>query len=743
LPAVNAFGKPNHPRSRCFIRFVTESRLKDPGTGSRIAPALVRDSARIFPVLMLLLLGSCAGEKEQRAGAIILISIDTLRSDRLPAYGYRAIRTPHLDRFRQDSVLFERAYSHSPLTLPSHATLFTGLLPQGHGVRDNVGFTMNDQAQTIAQTLAAARFATGAAVSAYVLRPETGIGRGFDFYDATMPPAASEEAIGYIQRSGAETIAKAKEWIRGRGQSPLFFFLHLYEPHTPYQPPPEYRAAHPYDGEVAYSDALVGEFLDFLREQKLYDEALVIVLSDHGEGLGEHGEEEHGIFLYRESLQVPLMIKLPGARSGGLAVADPVGLSDVPATILDHARLPAAKTDGSSLLPLMDGHRAAHRPLYAETYLPRFHFGWSELHSLINGSHHYVHAPKPELYDLKSDPSESRNILAENRRLYTSMRRETEERIGPLPAQSRIDPEEARKLAALGYLGGGASPAGADLPDPKDKIASWPLIKTAFTLFRERNYEQLLPLTRQLRETNPGMPDAWFLSIRAAAKLGRGGEAVRLLQQGLRAIPGNVKLAIEGANLFLDLGRAEEAIAHAELALQEDPAQAHEILARCWLAKGDLTRAESEIEAAEQAKKNRPLTLLTKGRIAQARGRLNDALQIYDKAVAAIRETQMSPVPTLHLYRGDVLVRLGRVADAEQAFREEIRIFPDEVQPYINLTLLYLSSQRPEQATKAIYEMVERIPTRRGYAAAIRIMELAGDERGKRYWTARSRERFP
>ena len=212
-----------------------------------------------------------------------------------------------------------------PLTLPSHASLFTGLLPYQHGVRDNLGYRLGKDHPTLATRLKASGYATGAAISAIVLDRGTGIGEGFDFYDDAIEARESAQAIGQLQRSGDDTRRRLESWIGSRpSDGRLFAFFHLYEPHSPYDPPEPLKGryrSNPYDGEVAAADAITGRFLDFLRERKIYDRALIVFLSDHGEGLGDHGEDEHGIFLYREAIRIPLFVKLPGGRRAGERVA--------------------------------------------------------------------------------------------------------------------------------------------------------------------------------------------------------------------------------------------------------------------------------------------------------------------------------------------------------------------------------------------------------------------------------------
>ena len=251
-----------------------------------------------------------------RGAPIVIITVDTLRADHLPAYGYRGVETPNLDAFRKDAVLFENAYSHVPLTLPSHASIFTGLLPPQNGVRDNLGYALSSGPTTLAGYLKDKGYDTGAAVSAIVLSHATGIARGFDFYEDNVEPTKVSQSLSRVQRHGGETASLLEDWIGPRADRPFFAFLHLFEPHSPYEPPEPYASRYklPYDGEIARADEIVGSFLKFLKDQDVYDRAVVVFLSDHGEGLNDHGEDEHGVLLYREAIHVPLMVKFPGSR---------------------------------------------------------------------------------------------------------------------------------------------------------------------------------------------------------------------------------------------------------------------------------------------------------------------------------------------------------------------------------------------------------------------------------------------
>lgn len=703
---------------------------------------------RANAVFLLLFFGCLFSCKQQvdseKPRTIILVSIDTLRSDHLPVYGYDGVETPHIDEFRKDAILFEHAYSHSPLTLPSHASILTGRMPSDHGIRDNVGFSLRADVPTLAERLGAYGFATGAAVSAYVLRRETGLARGFDWYEDSMEGSESDQALGRIQRSGRLTLSAAESWL-SKQRKPAFLFVHLYEPHSPYEPPERFaRYPSAYDGEIALVDELFGDFVKRLKQLGAYDNALIILLSDHGEGLNDHGEEEHGIFLYRESIQVPLLIKLPSSRLRGKTVAETVGLSDIFPTVLAAAGSTDPDERKNSLLNRSSPARVG-KQVHSETLYPRFHFGWSELHSVIAGNEHYIHAPRPELYDLYQDPGEKLNVVDDRRRRYTALRHAAERQLRASPASSAIDPEIAAKLAALGYLGGGGGeiPSDVTLPDPKEGIGTFPLIKTAFTLFRDEKYEQSIPVLARLRALHPRMPDAWYMSARAAAKLGREREAAGTLAQGLRILPGNTKLATEAANIYIDLKELDLARRHAELAVRGDPAQAHEILARVALAEGDLPRAVDECKLSLESKPDRPLTFLTMGRIEQARGDAAKALQYFDRVAESVRTGKQPSLPLLHLWRGDSLGRLHRYTEAEAAYREEIRLFPDDGRAYTNLVLLYLSTGRSSEATKTVYALIQSVPRAESYVAVASIMQRVGDRSGYRYWVGQGLGHFP
>lgn len=682
---------------------------------------------------------------------VILISVDTLRSDHLPAYGYRGVETPNIDALRADSILYARAWSHVPLTLPSHVTILTGMLPADHGVRDNIGFRLADSVPTLQELLRKNGYATGAAVSAFVLRKETGISRGFDFFDDQVEPLRSEHeeagpaVIGRVQRDGMETARALERWIDSVKQRPFFAFLHLYEPHSPYTPPEPFfsRYANHYDGEIAYSDLIVGQLIDSLKRNGIYDRALIIFLSDHGEGLNDHREEEHGIFLYREALQVPLMVKLPGRRKGGATVETPVELVDVFPTILDRTATPAPNGGhriGESLLDFLDG--GPQRPIYAETYYPRLHFGWSDLHSLIEGNDHYIRAPQSELYDLKTDPGETKNVLEQNRRATVRLRAAIEPFVRDAAAPAPVGREEAAKLAALGYVGSTVSTKpGEILPDPKTTIGVYHDIRQAFTWYRDGKEDDALNLTNKLLAGNSRITDLWDLKYKILNKMGRLREAVATAKDGLRQVPASIALLFDVAHGSFELGDLDDAQKHAEIAAAMEPGEAHEILARVWGRRGNVEKSEQEAQLSVQTSPSPVGALMMLATIEKERGNLEKALGDLDRAVEAAKRAP--PREGLHLMRGDLLARLGRNEEAEREFRAEIETFPKTPDAYSSLIILLATERRLDEATKVVFEAIKASDQPHTYVVIAESLKAIGDDRGAMFWSVQGQRRFP
>jgi tetratricopeptide (TPR) repeat protein len=690
---------------------------------------------RAIPILLLLASCSRAPEKAGTAAPspervpIFIVSIDTLRSDRLPAYGYAKGSTPALDRFRADAVLFRYAFSHCPQTLPAHASLFTGTLPPAHGVRDNIGYALKS-AETLPATLRANGYSTGAAVSSYVLRRGTGIATGFDFFDDDLQ--YEQQLIKTsAERDGDRSREALQRWIESSPDRPIFGFLHLYEPHAPYTPPAPFDTnPDSYDGEVSRADEITGRFFDFLRQRGLYDQALIVVLSDHGEGLGDHGEQEHGLFVYRESIQVPLMIKLPHGARRGSTIDAPVGLSDVMPTVLARLGLPGpSAVSGLDLLGSEAMPPARH--IYAESYFPRLHFGWRELKTLIDDRFHFIEAPKRELYAYRQDPAEASNILDANRRTAFAYARELEA-YGTFAPPSAVDPEDQRKLAALGYIGSGGGQAGANAADPKDKIAAFQSLRRGFDLVLNGRESEAIPMLRELVRNEPDMVDGWWLLAQSLRKTGRREEARRSLTEALNRFPTSTNLALAMADLLYESGDRAGGREHAELAMVRDPVLGGEQMARAELKLGNLDVAKGAAEKALAAAPDRTETLVLLADIARKRNDPADELRLLERAATLIAERRLAPIAGLHFRRGEALLGAGRIRESEQAFRLETEQFASNFQAWSSLALVVGAQGRREEARAILRRALELNPRPRMLALAVESLQTMSDDAGAR-----------
>jgi arylsulfatase A-like enzyme/Flp pilus assembly protein TadD len=670
---------------------------------------------------------------------VILISIDTLRADHLPAYGYTKVETPNIDALRREGVLFENAYSHCPMTLPSHVSMLTGLLPTEHEVRNNLGYRFDaGRHRTLPQVLRERGYATGAAVSSFVLRADTGLGAAFEFYDDAIPVATAGSASQH-QRPGSVTLQAARTWIDGHRARPFFFMLHLYEPHAPYAPPEPFRtkyASIPYDGEIAAADALVGEFIAHLKAAGIYDRAIVILASDHGEGLWEHGEDQHGILLYREVLHVPLIVKLPQGQRAGEAVQAPVQLIDLFPTVTSLVGVAAPeKLQGASLFDIP----AKPRRIYSETFYPRIHLGWSELRSLIDDRHHYIQSPRSELYDVVADPRETKDLSATERRTAAALREELAQYPAGIQELQSVDPEDAAKLAALGYLGSVHSTDGdAALPNPKDMLPYLERIKAGFKLADERRYAEAVAVLQKLVEENPGLFDVWDKLGELLAEMGRYDDAIRVYRTAMAKTQRfSPEMALSLGDVYLRAGQPEEAARYGDLAMKGLPSGAHALLARVALARHDTASAAREAQEAVGTQNPQPSAMLLIADVKRAQGDLAGALAATDAAAARAKELHVDKLYRLQFLRGDVLARMGRVQEAIDAYRREIAGFPQHTQAYANLAIIYFIEGRRGDVDRLMEQMVAANPHPGAYRVAAQTMESLEDGRAAARWRER------
>ena len=673
-------------------------------------------------ILALAAFGTClaalGGWRYARAsapvnGPIILVSIDSLRADHLPAYGYQHVTTPGIDTLARDGVVFERAYVHVPQTLPSHAALLTGRLPFENGLRDSSGFVQKPSERQLPAMLRDRGYATAGIVSSYLLRKETGISQGFSFFDAEIP-ARNGASAAALQRDGAESERIAEDWLDSVGTSRAFLFLHLSEPGEPHTPPEQYAHYSLYDGEVAYVDELVGRLIKYLKAHQLYDRSTLILTADHGEGLGDHGEQGHGLFVYSEVLHVPLIIKPPAGEGAGRRIKDLVQQIDVVPTVLDLARAPLpGNLKGRSLAPALDGDgRIGPRSVYSESYYGRLHFGWSELQTITDGRYRFIEAPQPELYDLETDPAERHNVAEAMPDVVAALRGQLRDfRATPVttaPSLASMVSEEREHLETLGYVGSLPVPSAASAgegADPKERYPILERYRAAVELssdHREAAIERFWALLR----SEPSLVDVWLHLGRTASRADRNEIAADAYRHAAQLDPTLTIARLGASSALFQLRKFDEARRYAQqvVATATDGdkvslSRAHELLARIALVRREAVVARSEAELAEAADPERPVRAYVDGRLAFDDHHYEDALELFESALAALEASELDPPADLRVYAADALRRLDRAAEAEDLLLEELRDAPWNSRARAGLAALYRSTGRSDDAT--------------------------------------------
>ncbi|MGB6851923.1 MAG: sulfatase-like hydrolase/transferase, partial [Thermoanaerobaculia bacterium] len=641
---------------------------------------------------------------------------------------------PSIDAFAADAITFERAYCHYPLTLPSHASILSGQLPDRHLVRDNLGYRVSPEIATyLPRELKNFGYATGAAVSTFILRRDVGVNLGFDFFEDNIP-FQEENADGAISRRGDGTLSVALDWIRSVVSGPFFFFFHIYEPHAPWEAPEPFasRYSDPYDAEVAAADKIVGELIDELKRLGVYDRAIIILLSDHGEALGDHGDSGHGILLYREVLQVPLFLKLPGQLLAGTRVAHNAQLVDIYPTIAQLLGFsPPAEVSGTSLLDLVDTEDP-ERVVYSETFYPRLHFGWSDLASLVQGRFHYIHGPDPELYDLLEDPEETKNILREQRRIYGNLRKQLGAYNRELSPPGGVDEETRDRLAALGYLTAGPRDVSGPLPDPKGELPTLVDLDTAKRFQQAGDHEGAAAACRRAVEANPQMIDAWQLLGSSLEQLGRFEESLEAYRKAMDIAGPGSELVLASARVQLDLGQVDEALEGIGLARQEGVINPNSFR-RMGLRLAELGRVEEALDLlTEVARDETPESLNALARVLSEAGRQQEAIEILNRVLEENPDNGKS-----YEHLGLVHLRLEQWESARDYSRKAVDLVPELADAWNNLgaALYYLG--RPLEALTAWEEAVKQDPSQYEtlFNIGVKAPELGQVERAK--WALR------
>jgi choline-sulfatase len=576
---------------------------------------------RVFPLLCCLLAAStCAGHPPNEENIprpnVFLITIDTLRADHVHCYGYDPIQTPALDSLAKQGIRFTQALTPSPITNSSHASILTGLLPSSHGVSD-FGVPLAPTHPTLAELLAKRGYHTAAFIGAVILdskRLAPGLDRGFEFYDNFAEHAASKSRWGRLERRGMQVEEHAESWLNAHPSGSHFAWLHFYDPHDPYEPPPPYSNIYKdrlYDGEIAYADSALGRFLTYLKKRGWYDEALIVVVADHGEGLGEHHEDTHGIFLYDSTTHVPLLVKLPQNHDAGKQVDAQVRTTDILPTILELLGLPMpAKLDGASLIPLFSDTETTARTVFGQTDYP-LRFGWAPLRSVRKESFKFIEAPSPELYDLRSDAQELHNKYEPWNADVQKLRKILAELNSASPASGRVSAAAVPagtidELHALGYLGPADARSSTDVPepsllaDPKDKIEEQNLLHAAMLATENDEPGKARASLEKLLQSDAKSVVALSMLGHIESSSGNYKKALEYLRRARELRPDDAALTLEYARAQESNGDLSGASATLEATLKADPNQfpARILLGKLYFRSGNAEAALDQLEDA-------------------------------------------------------------------------------------------------------------------------------------------------
>lgn len=600
---------------------------------------------------------------------VLLITIDTLRADHLPVYGYKHIKTPNLDHLAHDSLIFDRAISHVPLTLPSHTSILTGLLPIAHGVRDNSGYFLDKKVTTLAEVLKSKGYNTAAFVSAFVLDSEWQLNQGFDLYFDhfnQFEDISSRE----IQRSAGQTEPEVEKWLVSNPKQPFFCWVHFYDPHDPYTPPEPYKteyASNPYDGEIAYVDENVGKLLSKLNDLHLQNNTLIFVTGDHGEAFGEHGEKAHSLFVYEVTLHVPLFIHMPSGMNR--RIPGVVGHIDIAPTILEWLGFtPPKEMQGKSLLPMLQGKEQRGRSVYSESIFAQLHYGWSPLTALTTDSYEFIHAPRLELYDLKNDPAEITNLAADKASIAKVMQSQLEDTIrtglrdaSGGPQKMDVDAEE--KLRALGYITGTVESTAESLKiDPKDKVDEVVLLNRAYDALARKQETEALGYLNTVIAQDPNIVEARFARGVAYNHLQRHAEAIQELQAALRMSPNHTGSLYTLANVYEFTGDYQNAEKYYLRVLELEPNHRY--------AKMKLSFVYRMMHQPEKSLYY-----------------LNQLVNFYTTALSTTSESKNRS--SLFSALSEVYFAAGNFTQAESALREALQLTPDSAKLHDDLAQIY------------------------------------------------------
>ena len=616
---------------------------------------------------------------------VILITLDTVRADRMGFLGSKLGLTPELDALASHGVVFERAYSQAPITPVSHATILTGTFPQYHGIR-NFGDRLPPSVPFLPDILRSQGYHTGAFVGSIILDPKNGFAsgfeRGFDVYNAGFHrQKTGERREASMQRRGDVTLGHVLEWLGQQQGSPFFLWFHLWDAHDPYNPPEPFRSRFPgtpYNGCIAYLDATVGKLIDYLRNQGLYDNALIAIAADHGESLGDHGELTHSIFLYDATIHVPLLLKLPGNRFVGQRVSAAASLVDLAPTLLEAlGQTPPPAMQGRSLLPLIGNPHPGNRPSFATGDHSERSFGWSALVSLRIGNQLYVRAPLPELYDLASDPGAKINLYPGNRAAAVRFAIQLDNFVkristgAPQALQDGLDEKSREKLSALGYVASGKTGPPASI-DPKDRIDVANDMHDASLAIEEGKEATVIPLLLRVVAKDPQIQAAQYYLGIAYSRKGSFAKAIPPLRKAVELRPDALMAQYELAICLYETGDLNTAAAYFEMLVENRPdwSDARYSLASIYARTGRPEEAAKNLLVVLEGEPDHYRANLLLGRMLFLNGTFAEALPYLEKAAAVQTDSGEA-----HSFLAEEYEKLGRAADAarERAVADHLK----------------------------------------------------------------------
>jgi len=668
-------------------------------------------------------------EVDRRPRSLLLITVDTTRADRLEPYGATDVATPAMQKLAERGIVFEQAYAVAPITLVAHTSILTGLYPPEHGVRNNGTHFVPEDLTTLAETLSEEGYRTGAFVSAAVLEKRYGIGQGFEFFDDDLSEGRERHPRMVPDRPAEATIDSALGWLETvEDDEDFFIWLHLYDPHASYSPPAPYRDEYRerlYDGEIAYMDAEIGRLL---RQPRLRDDRdlLTVVLGDHGESLGEHGEQTHAILAYDSTLRVPLIMRWPGGPAGA-RIARPVSQVDLMPTVLDLFDLDVPDgISGRSWLPILEGTDDPQgRELYSETYLPYYTYGWSKLKVLRKGRWKFIDAPTPELYDLQRDPRELSNRHGQEPGTSHDMTRDLGEFLAGIEDAEQetsleLDSDALERLRSLGYLavGSGRELDERNLPDPKNVIGLHVGLERARSLARDRLFTQAIQQVEKVLREDPnnlaalvdlagylerdGQIEAAISTVEKALQLDPDYSRLYLVMSGLEAARGDFEQALKLADRAVELdpryveahlqravrllqvNRADEVEEVLTWLLDEHPDNPQVLVSHAQLldlGRGEFEEAEAKVRRALDRDPFMIPAWRVLGEILEVQNRSAEAAEAYQEGL------NRQPDDTeLHARLGLVLARTGAGSEAEMHLREAMRL-SDSFRPDLHVAL--------------------------------------------------------